>query len=77
MDGDAERAVRLHGAADGLMKAMESPLWGPDQLIVEQYVSSGRRRDFRQDVRERMLKEGAAMSLDDAVAYALDEVPVP
>ncbi len=76
MDGDAERAVRLHGAADGLMKAMEAPLWGLDQLIVEQYVDPAG-EGLPQDVRERTLKEGAAMSLDEAVAYTLDEAPSP
>ena len=72
MDGEPERAVRLHGAADGLMKAMGAPLWGVDQLIVEQYVAPAE-EGLPQDVRERTLKEGAAMSLEEAIAHALDE----
>jgi predicted ATPase/class 3 adenylate cyclase len=72
IDGDPERAVRLCGAADGLMKSMEAPLWGVDELIVERHlVPAG--EQLPDDVRERAEGEGAAMSLDEAIDYALDE----
>jgi tetratricopeptide (TPR) repeat protein len=76
MDGDDERAVRLEGAAAGLKVAMEAPLVAPEQHIFESYVEPAGAR-LPDDVRERARDEGAAMSLDDAVAYALDDVPVP
>ena len=72
MDGEPERTVRLHGAADGLMKAMGAPLWGLDPLIVERHVVPAGEA-LAQDVRERLLEEGAAMSVDEAVACALEE----
>jgi hypothetical protein len=74
MDGDDERAVRLWGAAAGLKAAMEAPLATPEQHIVESYVEPAGAR-LPEDVRERARDEGAAMSLEEAVAYALDERP--
>jgi len=71
IEGSTERAVRLYGAADGLMKTMEAPLWGLDQLIVEQHVAPAG-EGLTDDLR-RVLEKGAAMSVDEAVAYALEE----
>jgi len=70
--GDVERAVQLYGAAEGLMKAMEAPFWGVDVLIVERYVTPAGEA-LTEDVRRRVIEEGAAMSLDEAIAYALEE----
>ena len=75
MDGDDERAVRLWGAAAGLKAVMESPLSAPEQFIVESYLEPAGVR-LPEDAREQARDEGAAMGLDVAVAYALDEVPV-
>jgi predicted ATPase/class 3 adenylate cyclase len=72
LDGDAERAVRLHGAAEGLMKAMEAPMWGLDQLIVERHVIPAGEA-LGEDLHRQLLAEGAAMSLDEAIEYALEE----
>jgi tetratricopeptide (TPR) repeat protein len=76
MDGDDERAVRLWGAAVGLKAAMKSPLSAPEQFIVESYLEPAGGR-LSEDARERVRDEGNAMSLEEAVAYALDEEPRP
>jgi ATP/maltotriose-dependent transcriptional regulator MalT len=52
MDGESERAVRLHGDADGLMEAMGAPPWG-----LASSSSSG--MSFRQARRSRRTCAGA------------------
>jgi len=72
IDGDPERAVRLYGTADGMMKAMDMPFWGLDELILKRYVVPAEDA-LAQDVRERVREEGEAMSLDETLEYALEE----
>ena len=78
-DGDAQRAARLHGAARALSSAGGVLL--ADFTMAE---FEGRRpspTDLDPADLERHSAEGRAMSLDDAVAYALDmpveELPGP
>jgi hypothetical protein len=55
---------------------MKSPLSAPEQFIVESYLQPAGGR-LSEDARERVRDEGNAMSLEEAVAYALDEEPRP
>jgi tetratricopeptide (TPR) repeat protein len=72
MDSDAERAVRLWGAAGGLKAAMQAALSAPEEFIVERYLGPAG-ASLPGDVRAQVAAEGGAMSLDEAVAYALDK----
>ncbi len=72
MDGDDERAVRLSAAAAAVKTAMDAPLSAPERHIVETYLEPAG-ANMPQDTRERARSEGIAMSLDEAVAYALGE----
>ena len=75
VDGDLPRAGRLYGAARRLTLATGASLAG---FVDEQFEHRGRAHVAShlspEDI-ERYGAEGAAMGLDDAVAYALD-VPV-
>jgi len=74
-DGDLPRAARLRGAARRLTAATGAELAG---FVNEQYDYVARPQVVKQmaaEDLERYGAEGAAMSLDEAVAYALD-VPI-
>jgi tetratricopeptide (TPR) repeat protein len=72
MDGDDERAVRLRGAAEAIKAAMEAPLYAPEEFVVERYLDPAAAR-LPAEFREPASALGSAMSLDEAIAYALDE----
>jgi predicted ATPase len=72
MDGDDERAVRLRGAAGAIKAAMETPLYAPEEFVVERYLDPAAAR-LPRDRSNRARAEGAAMSLDEAIGYALTE----
>ena len=72
VDGDHGRAVRLLGAADALRRALGRP--------ITRELRKGRDEDravaraaLGQDAFETAWAEGRAMTLEQAVAYALDE----
>jgi hypothetical protein len=67
MDGDAERCARLWGAADAIKRSTSSPLSEPEQFVVAEFLEAA--RAIHTDDRVRI--EGAAMSLDEAISYAL------
>ena len=69
--GDDERAARLRGAADALRTTIGAPV--PAELR-QRYASLSETLARRLDDRcEILLREGAALSLEDAVATALAE----
>jgi len=75
VDGDLPRAARLRGAARRLTAATGAELAG---FVNEQYDFIARPQVVRQmaaEDLERYGAEGAALTLDEAVAYALD-VPI-
>jgi predicted ATPase/class 3 adenylate cyclase len=74
-DDDPIRATRLWGAARALTKATGVDLAGFTDGWIEQKVRPNVRVAIDPADLERGAREGAAMPLDDAVAYALD-VPV-
>ena len=74
--GDWERAVRLCGVAEQQRKQFTFPMPPVDLLAYERLLNSIRRHLTARDI-ERVRAEGWAMSLDAAVAYALEPAPAP
>jgi tetratricopeptide (TPR) repeat protein len=70
--GDAARAARLLGAAEALPEAMGVGLQPADQLEADRYVAAVRKQ-LDGAAFEAARAEGRAMSLEEAVAYALGE----
>jgi tetratricopeptide (TPR) repeat protein len=65
-----QRATQLFGAADALRKWMGAPLPLGDKPLYDRYLEMARAALDSDDFGQ-MWSEGAAMSLDQAVAYAL------
>jgi Tetratricopeptide repeat len=74
-DDDPVRAARLWGAARTLTAATGAGLAGFTDEWIEQEVRPNVRVALDPEELERGAAEGSAMTLDEAVAYALD-VPV-
>jgi predicted ATPase/DNA-binding SARP family transcriptional activator len=70
IDGDPERSARLVGAADAIAEQTSMVLTGPEQLIADTYLEPSRAA-LPADTYSRAWAEGAAMTPDEAVAYAL------
>ncbi len=69
-DGDAERAARLWGAARSLSNATGAGLASFVDQFLDQQLPSARAMLGADEV-VRLAAEGAAMSIDEVVAYAL------
>jgi non-specific serine/threonine protein kinase len=72
--GDAERALRLAGAAAALRAADGRPPTAPEQARLDRWlerVAAG----VSSDVRASAWAEGQGMTREDAVAYALADAP--
>ena len=74
-EGDLARAGRLRGAARRLTIVTGAGLAGFVEDKYEEGVRPGIRAHLSEADLERYSGEGAAMSLDEAVAYALDGAP--
>jgi predicted ATPase/class 3 adenylate cyclase len=72
IDGDAERSARLWGAADAIKKSTGSRSTD-EQFIVERYLESAG-GTLAEDVHRAARAEGGSMSLDEALAYALEQL---
>src|SRR5262249_21506928 len=70
MDGDPERAARLWGAADALEAETSGPLSTPERFVVDRYLRPVQ-AELAPDVHAAARAEGAAMSPDEAIGYAL------
>jgi hypothetical protein len=71
-DGEPERAARLWGAARALAKATGATLASFTDGWIEQQVRPNVHTAIDAADLDRGAGEGAAMGLDEAVAYALD-----
>jgi predicted ATPase/class 3 adenylate cyclase len=71
-DGDLERAARLRGAARNLTTETGAGLAGYVEDTFETGVRPGIRSHMSSDDLARLGAEGAAWTLDEAVAYALE-----
>jgi predicted ATPase len=75
MDANAERAVQLQAAADGIREAIESPLSPPELYVAERYLDPAANQ-LTEEVRARASADGRSMTIDEAVDLALDSVAV-
>ena len=70
LEGDLERAARLWGVTDALKPAISAPRTEPEDFIVETYLEPAR-VELGRDPHETARVEGADMTLDEAIVYAL------
>jgi predicted ATPase len=68
--GRAEQAARLFGAADQLRDDLNAPLPPGEQVAYNRYVAEAREA-LGDEAFERLRSEGRAMSLEEAVDFAL------
>jgi tetratricopeptide (TPR) repeat protein len=73
IDGDAERSARLWGAADAIRQSTGSPLSADGQFIVERYLEPAR-ATLTDDVHWTAQARSGSMRLDEALAYALEQL---
>jgi predicted ATPase/DNA-binding XRE family transcriptional regulator len=71
-DGDAARAARLFGAAAALRERFGAATAPHDREFSERHIATARAR-IGEDAFAAAWADGAAMSLEDAIADALDE----
>jgi len=69
--GQARREVRLLGAAEALMEVSNRVFYPDARLIFEQGVASARSQ-LSEEAFEKAWAEGRAMSMKQAIEYALD-----
>jgi DNA-binding CsgD family transcriptional regulator/tetratricopeptide (TPR) repeat protein len=69
--GEAERAAKLFGAAQGLREAVGYPQPPSERAVQEPYLVAARSR--LEETWEAAFAEGRAMDLEEAVEYALSE----
>lgn len=72
--GKPAKAVRLLGAADALRKTTGTPVEGTEMQFYTRIISQARQALDEQSYTSLWL-DGYAMTLDQAVAYALEEEP--
>jgi predicted ATPase/class 3 adenylate cyclase len=72
IDNEPDRAARVWGAARNLTNTTGAGLAGIVDGWIEKEVRPNVRKALAPDVLSRLAREGAAMSLDQTVAYALD-----
>lgn len=72
IQGDAPRAVRLYGGARHLQKTTGTDLANYVEETYKQFDAPSPREAVSPEEYERYAAEGAAMSLDELVAYALE-----
>jgi tetratricopeptide (TPR) repeat protein len=70
IDGDLERTARLWGAAEALKKTMAIPLTEPEKFLVAEYLEPAR-SGLSADADARAHADGEAMTMDEAIDYAL------
>jgi len=70
--GEAERAARYFGAVEARFAAMGTHLQGPDRPEYEQDLAAARAQ-LEAALWERLYQEGAAWSLEEALACGLEE----
>ena len=70
-EGQSARAARLMGAAQGLREAVRDPLPSYEADFIERWLAPARAR-LSAPAFETALAEGRAMTMEQAVAYALE-----
>jgi tetratricopeptide (TPR) repeat protein len=74
IDGDAERSTRLWSAADAIRQSTDSPLSTQEQLIVERYLEAAQATPAGDGEGTSARAKGTSMKLDEALAYALEQL---
>jgi predicted ATPase/transcriptional regulator with XRE-family HTH domain len=75
VQGEALRSARLFGVAEGLLRAVEAPVYDyyePNRSFYERIKANVRSR-LGEATFERAVVEGRAMDFDQAVEYALED----
>ncbi|MFQ5796017.1 MAG: BTAD domain-containing putative transcriptional regulator [Candidatus Bipolaricaulia bacterium] len=73
-NGQPEQAARLFGAAEALREAIGFPLMPPDRTLLDYDRNvAAVRAELSEDAFEAAWTEGRAMTLEQAIAYALEE----
>ncbi len=72
MQGHPKRAARLLGASEGILKGMGASQQPADQIEIDHYFTAIREQ-LDEEAFQEALAEGKGMSLEEAVAFALDE----
>jgi hypothetical protein len=70
--GQPERAARLLGASASLLEEMVVGLQAGDQYEIDRYIDSVR-NELHSNIFTAAWREGQAMTLDEAITYALSE----
>ena len=73
-EGQAHLGAKLIGAAEGLLEASGRVLDSDDCIVYEQGVTSARAQLSEEEF-ERARAEGRAMSMEQAIEYALEPMP--
>jgi predicted ATPase/class 3 adenylate cyclase len=73
-EAQPERALCLASAAAALREVLDVPLWPADRVRLERWLEPARRA-LHETAQARAWDQGRAMTLEQAVAYALDEQP--
>ena len=74
MRGEAKRSVCLFGAAEGLLEAVEAPVYDyfePNRSLYER-TKAAMRTQLGDSAFEKTCDRGQAMTFEHAVAYALE-----
>ena len=71
-EGRVEKAARLFGASEALREALGTPLPGSYRANYERNLSSIRKQLDEASIAAAWAK-GRAMTMDQAIAYALEE----
>jgi tetratricopeptide (TPR) repeat protein len=73
--GEAKRSVCLFGAAEGLLEAVEAPVYDyfePNRSLYER-IKAAMRTQLGDSAFEKTWDRGQAMTFENAVAYALED----
>ena len=71
-----ERAARLWGAADGLREQIGNARSVPDNIVYDRHTKQVRAA-LTAEASNQAWNEGRALSMDDAVRYALEDKAIP
>ena len=72
-EGRPARAARLRGAMDGLLDSIGAPVQPSFNMLIGDRYFGAVQRDLGTDAYEQALAAGRAMSLPQAIDYAMEE----
>lgn len=72
--GKAEQAAHMYGAAEALREGVGSPLPADEREYYDRYLTAARAR-LGEEAWQKAFREGRAMSVEQAIEYAVDRAP--